>query len=80
MDGYKDSDKSTIRYILLLVEGVVSWRSVNKLISAISTMQDEFIACYKGTSQALWLKNLTSGLKVVDFIMRPSRFFVIIQL
>ena len=38
-------------------------------------MEAEFIACYETTSQALWLKNFISGLKVVDSISRPLKIF-----
>ncbi|XP_070010878.1 secreted RxLR effector protein 161-like [Nicotiana sylvestris] len=75
LGGYKDTGKSTSGYIFLLAGGVVSWRSVKQAIVAISKMEAEFIACYKATSQALWLKNFISGLRIVDSISRPLRIF-----
>ena len=34
-------------------------------------MQDEFVACYDATRQAVWLKNFIPALRVVDSISRP---------
>jgi hypothetical protein len=34
-------------------------------------MQAEYIACYEATRQAIWLKKIIHGLKVVDSISRP---------
>ncbi|XP_070025695.1 secreted RxLR effector protein 161-like [Nicotiana sylvestris] len=75
LGGYKDTGKSTSGYIFLFAGGVVSWKSVKQTIVATSTMEAEFIACYEATSQALWLKNFISGLRVVDSISRPLRIF-----
>lgn len=81
--GYSDSDfagcldtrKSTSGYIFLLAGGAISWRSIKQSITASSTMEAEFIACYGATSQALWLRNFIAGLRVVDSISRPMRIF-----
>lgn len=75
LGGCKDTGKSTSGYIFLLAGGVVSWKSVKQTIVATSTMEAEFIACYEATSQALWLKNFISGLRIVDSISRPLRIF-----
>ncbi|XP_060216703.1 secreted RxLR effector protein 161-like [Lycium barbarum] len=75
LGGCKDSGKYSSGYILVLDGGDVSWRSVRQTIVATSTMIAEFIACYEATSQALWLKNFISGLRVVDFVARPLRIF-----
>jgi hypothetical protein len=45
-------------------------------IVATSTMEAEFIACYKATTQALWLTNFVCSLKIVDSIVRPINVFV----
>ena len=77
--GYSDADyarcvdsrKSTSGYIFTLVGGAISWKSSKQMITASSTMQAEFIACYEATGQAVWLKNFIPGLRVVDSISRP---------
>ncbi|PON80415.1 hypothetical protein TorRG33x02_234190 [Trema orientale] len=38
-------------------------------------METEFIGCYEATSQALWLRNFITGLKIIDSIARPLRFY-----
>ncbi|KAL0318363.1 UNVERIFIED_CONTAM: Retrovirus-related Pol polyprotein from transposon TNT 1-94 [Sesamum angustifolium] len=86
--GYSDSDfagcldtrKSTSGYIFLLANGAISWKSTKQTITASSTMEAEFVACYEATSQALWLRHFITGLKIVDSIFRPIQFFVITQL
>jgi hypothetical protein len=36
-------------------------------------MQAEFVSCYDATGQAVWLKNLIPGFKIVDSISRPIK-------
>ena len=38
-------------------------------------MQAEFVACYEATGQAVWLKNLIPGLRVVDSISKPITLY-----
>ena len=81
--GYSDSDfagcvdsrKSTSGYIFLLAQGAISWRSTKQDTVATSPMEAEFIACYEASSQALWLRNFISGLRVVDSISRPIKIY-----
>ncbi|XP_075077045.1 secreted RxLR effector protein 161-like [Nicotiana tabacum] len=73
LGGCKDTGKSTSGYILLLAGCDVSWKSVKQTIVATSIMEAKFIACYEATSQALYLKNFISGLRIVDSISRPWR-------
>ena len=73
--GCVNSRKFTSRYIFLLIGGAISWRSSKYTIVATSTMQAEFIARYKATTQALWLRNFIGSLKIVDSIARPIKIF-----
>jgi hypothetical protein len=81
--GYSDSDfagcvdsrKYTSGEIFLLARRAISWRSSKQTIVATSTMEAEFIACYKVTTQALWLRNFVGGLKIVNTIARPFKIF-----
>ncbi|KAM2774890.1 hypothetical protein COP1_019726 [Malus domestica] len=68
--GCLDSLKSTSGYIFMLANGVVSWKSVKQDIVATSTMQAEFVACYKATSQTVWLRNFISSLKIMHSIAK----------
>ena len=81
--GYTDSDlagclddmKSTSGYIFMLVGGAISWKSKKQTLVAYSTMQAKFIACYAAATHAVWLRNLVTGLRVMDSIARPLRIF-----
>src|SRR5262249_61474835 len=53
----------------------ISWKSVKQTITASSTIQAEFVACYGVATQAVWLKNLISGLLIVDSISKPHRIY-----
>ena len=74
--GYTDSDfvecidsrKSTFGYVYLLVGVVISWKSAKQTIIVVSTMEAEFVACFKATVHGLWLRNFISGLAIVDTI------------
>ncbi|XP_071734519.1 secreted RxLR effector protein 161-like [Rutidosis leptorrhynchoides] len=81
--GYSDSDfakckddkKSTSGYIFMLSGGPISWKSHKQELTTTSTMMAEYVACYHATSHAILLKNLISGLKVVDSISKPIRLY-----
>ncbi|XP_070676342.1 secreted RxLR effector protein 161-like [Malus domestica] len=83
LEGYTDSDlvgdvddrKSTGGYIFMLNGGAVSWKSAKQTLIATSTMEDEFVACFEGMKQAVWLKNFLSELKVVNSVQKPMRMF-----
>ncbi|XP_061346949.1 secreted RxLR effector protein 161-like [Gastrolobium bilobum] len=67
--GCLDSRKSTFGYLFMFAQGAISWKS------ATSTMEAEFVACFKATTHALWLWNFISGLAVVDTISRPQKIY-----
>ncbi|RVX06981.1 Retrovirus-related Pol polyprotein from transposon TNT 1-94 [Vitis vinifera] len=81
--GYSDSDfagcvdscKSTSRYIFILVDGAISWRSVKKPLTATSTMEVEFISYFEATSHGVWLKSFLFGLRIMDSISRPLSIY-----
>ncbi|CAL2237473.1 unnamed protein product [Prunus armeniaca] len=49
----------------------VAWKSTKQSGVSSSTMFSEYIACYKATSHAVWLRNFIKDIKVVDLISRP---------
>ncbi|XP_060210849.1 secreted RxLR effector protein 161-like [Lycium barbarum] len=53
--GCLDSRRSTSGYVFMLVGGAISWKSVKQALIASSTMEAEFIACYKASNQGIWL-------------------------
>lgn len=73
--GCQDSRKSTTGYVFLLACGAISWRSIKQTTTAAHTMEAELIALYETSSQAIWIKNFITGLKVVDSIERPIKIY-----
>nr|KYP31272.1 Retrovirus-related Pol polyprotein from transposon TNT 1-94 [Cajanus cajan] len=77
--GYSDSDfagcpddrKSTSSFVFMMAGGAISWKSVKQTLTATSTMEAEYVACYEATCQAVWLKNLISSFHIVESISRP---------
>ncbi|XP_058008123.1 secreted RxLR effector protein 161-like [Hevea brasiliensis] len=55
--GYVDNRKSTSGYIFMVPGGAVSWKSIKQTLTATSTMEAEYVACYEATCQAIWLEN-----------------------
>ena len=81
--GYSDSDfakckddkKSTSGYIFMLAGGPISWKSHKQELTATSTMMAEYIALYNATCHGMLLRNLITGLKVVNSISRPLKLY-----
>lgn len=73
--GCQDSKKSTSGFVFLLAGGAISWKSVKQSITASSTMEAEFVACFEASSHALWLRNFISGLRAVDSIAKPLKIY-----
>ena len=73
--GYVDDKKSTSGYIFMMVEGAVSWKSVKQTLTASSTTEAEYVACYDATCHAIWLRNFISALEVVHSISRLLNLF-----
>nr|KYP32433.1 Retrovirus-related Pol polyprotein from transposon TNT 1-94 [Cajanus cajan] len=73
--GCVDSRKSTLGYVFFLAGGAISWKSAKQTVVASSTMEAEFVACFKVTIQANWLRNFISGLGIVDSIAKPLKMY-----
>ena len=73
--GFVDSRKSTSGYIFIMVDRVVSWRSVKQTLIATSTMEAKSVSYFEATSQGVWLKSFIYGLRVMKSISRPVRIF-----
>ncbi|RVW21180.1 Retrovirus-related Pol polyprotein from transposon TNT 1-94 [Vitis vinifera] len=64
--GYLDSRRSTLGYVFMLAGGVVSWKSVKQTLIVSSTMEAEFISCYKASNHGIWLRNFITQLRIID--------------
>ena len=51
-----DDKKSISGYIFMMAEGVVSWKSVKKALTASSTIKAKYVACYEATCHSIWLQ------------------------
>jgi hypothetical protein len=69
--GCVDSKESTSYYKFMLARGLISWKSAKQSITVSSTMQAEFVACYKAIGQAVWLKFFIFRFQMIDSIARP---------
>ena len=59
----------------MLAGGAVSWKSVKQTFLVSSSMQVEFVTCYGATTLVIRLKNLISGLDIVDSISKPLKIY-----
>ena len=83
MVGFRDFDyascvddkKSTYGYIFMMAKEVVSWKSIKQTLTASSTIEVEYVACYKSTCHTIWLWNFISAMEVVHSISRPLKLF-----
>ena len=73
--GCIDTRNSTFGYLFLLARGAISWKSAKQTITASSTMEAEFVACFEVMVHGLWLWNFILGLGVVDSIAKPLRIY-----
>ena len=54
--SYMDDKKSTSGYIFMMVEGVVSWKSVKQTLTTSSTMEAEYVACCEATCHVIFVE------------------------
>ena len=73
--GCSDTRKSTFRYLFLLADGAISWKSGKQSVIATSTMEVEFVACFEAIVQSLWLHNFIGGLGIIGIISKPMRIY-----
>ena len=73
--GCVDDKKSTFGYIFIMAKGVVSWKRVKQTLTASSTIEAEYVACYEVICHAIWLQNFISTLGAIHSISRPLKMF-----
>jgi hypothetical protein len=73
--GCLDTDRSMSGYVFKLVGGAISWSSSKHIVMTSSMMYTEFVAYFEAVGQAMWLKKLVLGLRVVDIIERPLKLY-----
>ncbi|GKB87384.1 putative RNA-directed DNA polymerase [Tanacetum coccineum] len=71
----KDTSRSTSGYIFMLSGGPISWKSKKQVLTTTSTMMVEYVLVYNATCHAMLLRNLITGLKIINFISRPLKIY-----
>ncbi|KAJ0432634.1 putative RNA-directed DNA polymerase [Helianthus annuus] len=59
----------------MLAGGPISWKSHKQQLTTTSTMMAEYIAVYNATCHGMLLRNLITGLKIVNSISRPLKLY-----
>nr|GEV46018.1 UBN2_2 domain-containing protein [Tanacetum cinerariifolium] len=71
----KDTSRSTSGYIFMLSGGPISWKSKKQVLTTTSTMMAEYVLVYSATCHAMFLRNLITGLKIINSISRPLKIY-----
>ncbi|GJS64544.1 hypothetical protein Tco_0679108 [Tanacetum coccineum] len=71
----KDTSRSTSGYIFMLSGGPISWKSQKQVLTTTSTMMAEYVSVYNATCHAMLLRNLITGLKIINSISRPLKIY-----
>jgi hypothetical protein len=70
-----DTDRYISGYVFKLTGVAISWNSSKQTVMTSSMMYVEFVTCYEAVGQAMWLKKIVPGLRVVDSIERPLKLY-----
>ena len=81
--GYSDVDwggdvdqcKSTSGYAFLLNDSAILWSSKKQSCVALSTMEDEYVACSTTTQDAVWLRSFLQHFEIVKSALEPVTIF-----
>jgi len=64
--GCLDTRRSTTRYVFLLGEAAVSWRSTRQQTVALSTTEAEYMAATTAAQEAMWQRDFLGELGIVQ--------------
>ncbi|GKB30828.1 putative retrotransposon protein [Tanacetum coccineum] len=70
-----DDLKSQTGYVFVLNGGVVDWKSTKQSIFATSSTDDEYIAAFDASKEAVWIRKFISGLGIVPTIEEPINMY-----
>ena len=65
--GDIDTRRSTTRYIIMINNGAVAWRSQLQPTIALSMMEAEYIALTKATKELIWIRKLLAELGYFNY-------------
>nr|GEW77795.1 hypothetical protein [Tanacetum cinerariifolium] len=70
-----DNLKSQTGYVFVLNRCVVDWKSTKQSIFATSSIDDEYIAAFDASKEAVWIRKFISGLGIVPTIEEPISMY-----
>ncbi|GJW35817.1 retrotransposon protein, putative, ty1-copia subclass [Tanacetum coccineum] len=70
-----DDLKSQTGYVFVLNGGAVNWKSTKQSIFATSSTDDEYIAGFDASKEAVWIRKFISGLGIVPTIEEPISMY-----
>nr|GEU30768.1 UBN2_2 domain-containing protein [Tanacetum cinerariifolium] len=71
----KDTSRSIEGYFFMLSGGPISWKSKKQVLTTTSTMMAEYVSVYNVKCHAMLLRNLITGLKIINSISRPLKIY-----
>ncbi|GJS23023.1 hypothetical protein Tco_0451655 [Tanacetum coccineum] len=70
-----DDLKSQTRYVFVLNEGAVDWKSTKQSIFVTSSAEAEYITAYDASKEAVWVRKFIFGLGVIPTIKEPINMY-----
>ena len=74
-----DKKRSTTGYDYTLANGPMSWRSVLQSITALSTIEAEYMALTEASKEAIQLRGLVNEIKIKKIKEELSRYTVTVK-
>ncbi|GKB23073.1 hypothetical protein Tco_0862474, partial [Tanacetum coccineum] len=63
------------RYVFMMNEGVVDWKSSKQSTTVMYSMEAEYIVAAKAVMEAIWIRKFIFGLGVVPSIDEPMDMY-----
>ncbi|GJY73724.1 hypothetical protein Tco_0478155 [Tanacetum coccineum] len=70
-----DDLRSQIRYVFILNGGDVDWKSIKQSIFTTSSTDNEYIAAFDASKEAVWIRKFIYGLGIVPTIEEPISMY-----
>ncbi|GJT33165.1 retrotransposon protein, putative, ty1-copia subclass [Tanacetum coccineum] len=70
-----DDLKSQTRYVSILNEGAIDWKSTKQSIFATSSTDAKYIAAFDASKEVVWIQKLIYGLDIVPIIEEPITMY-----
>ena len=64
--GNADDHRSTTRYVFIAGEGAITWSSKKQIVTALSSMEAEYVALSEASCEAFWLRNVYEELGLLQ--------------